>query len=131
MTKDLTQMNGVTLAYIGDAVIELLIREALLASAVMDTGKLSAMAQTLVCAPAQSEIVEILLPLLTEKEEAAYRLGRNHRITGKPKRATVAEYSRATGLEAIFGYLHLVGENERIHVLFKAGYEEKIRNLLS
>ncbi len=130
MTKDLSQMNGVTLAYIGDAVIELLIREALLASAVMDTGRLSAMAQTLVCAKTQSEIVEILLPLLTEKEEAAYRLGRNHRITGKPKRATVAEYSRATGLEAIFGYLQLTGERERIKTLFQAGYEEKIRNLL-
>ncbi len=123
-------MNGVTLAYIGDAVIELLIREALLASAVMDTGRLSAMAQTLVCAKTQSEIVETLLPLLTEKEEAAYRLGRNHRITGKPKRATVAEYSRATGIEAIFGYLQLTGERERIETLFRAGYEEKIRNLL-
>lgn len=123
-------MNGVTLAYIGDAVIELLIRESLLNIAVTDTGKLSAMAQKLVCAGAQSEIAQALLPMLTEKEAAAYRLGRNHHITGKPKRASVAEYSRATGLEAVFGYLHLAGETERMRELFAAAYEERIRALI-
>ena len=64
MTGDLSQMNGVTLAYIGDAVIELLIREALVALGVRNTGTFSAMAQKLVCAPTQSAIAEELLPLL-------------------------------------------------------------------
>ena len=129
MTKDLSQMNGVTLAYIGDAVIELLIREELLEFGIMQTGKLSAIAQKLVCAPKQSEVVDTLLPLLTAEEEAAYRLGRNHRITGKPKKASVAEYSRATGLEAIFGYLHITGKTERLRELFALGYGAHIHAL--
>ena len=116
--------NGVTLAYIGDAVIELAVREALISSGITDTGRLSFAAQKLVCAPTQSEVVEKILPLLTENEEAAYKLGRNHRISGKPKHASVSEYSRATGLEAIFGYLHLTGQTERIQNLLHAAYDE-------
>ena len=118
--------NGVTLAYIGDAVIELAIREKLIMSCVTDTGRLSALAQKLVCAKAQSDAVEVVRPLLTEEEEAAYKLGRNHRISGKPKHASVSEYSRATGFEAIFGYLHLTGDAERIRLLIDAAYVDKI-----
>ncbi len=117
--------NGVTLAYIGDAVIELAIREKLITSGVTDTGRLSAAAQKLVCAKAQSDAVEIIRPLLTEDEEAAYKLGRNHHISGKPKHASVSEYSRATGFEAVFGYLHLQNQLERIHFLIETAYKDK------
>ena len=116
--------NGVTLAYIGDAVIELAVREALISSGVTDTGRLSAAAQKIVCAQTQSAVVEKLLPILTEEEEVAYKLGRNHRISGKPKHASVSEYSRATGLEAIFGYLHLTGNTERISQLMHTAYDD-------
>ena len=71
-----TQYNGVLLAYIGDGVLELLVREKLIASGETGTGKLSAMAQKIVCAPAQSEMVEKLLPLLSEEELAADKLGK-------------------------------------------------------
>jgi ribonuclease-3 family protein len=118
--------NGVTLAYIGDAVIELAIREALISSGVTDTGRLSAAAQKLVCAPMQSGIVEKILPILSLEEEAAYKLGRNHRISGKPKHASVSEYSRATGLEAVFGYLHLAGKAERIRELIAIAYTDAL-----
>ena len=118
--------NGVTLAYIGDAVIELAIREALISSGVTDTGRLSAAAQKLVCAPMQSGIVEKILPILSLEEEAAYKLGRNHRISGKPKHASVSEYSRATGLEAVFGYLHLAGKVERIRELIAIAYTDAL-----
>ena len=121
--------NGVTLAYIGDAVIELAVREVLISSGITDTGRLSFAAQKLVCAPTQSEVVEKLFPLLTEEEEAAYKLGRNHRISGKPKHASVSEYSRATGMEAIFGYLHLTGNSERIKILIHVAYDEIFSNL--
>ena len=117
--------NGVTLAYIGDAVIELAIREKLIMSGVTDTGRLSAVAQKFVCAKAQSDAVEIVRPLLTEEEEAAYKLGRNHHISGKPKHASVSEYSRATGFEAIFGYLHLTGNRERVQFLIETAYADK------
>ena len=116
--------NGVTLAYIGDAVIELAVREALIASGVTDTGRLSAAAQKLVCAKAQSDAVEKLRPVLTPEEEAAYKLGRNHRVSGKPKHASVSEYSRATGMEAIFGYLHLTGQTDRIRTLIEMAYND-------
>lgn len=118
--------NGVTLAYIGDAVIELYLREALIAFGVTDTGRLSSAAQKLVCAPMQSALTEKLLPLLTPEEDAAYRLGRNHKVGGKPKRATVAEYSRATGMEAVFGYLHLIGDHDRTKKLLQEIYTEPL-----
>ena len=117
--------NGVTLAYIGDAVIELAVREALIQSGITDTGRLSAAAQKLVCAKAQSDAVETLWPLLNEEEQAAYKLGRNHKISGKPKHASVSEYSRATGFEAIFGYLQLTAQTDRIHTLIEVAYQQK------
>ncbi len=118
--------NGVTLAYIGDAVIELYLREALIASHVTDTGRLSAAAQKLVCAPMQSALTEKLLPLLTPEEEAVFRLGRNHKIHSRPKRATVAEYARATGMEAVFGFLHLTGAHDRANFLLTEVYSEAL-----
>ena len=124
-----TNYNGVTLAYIGDAVIELYLRKKLLASGVTNTGRLSAAAQKLVCAPMQSALTEILLPLLTPEEEAAYRLGRNHKANGKPKHATVAEYSRATGMEAVFGYLHLTGNAARAEALLSEIYEKPLSQI--
>ena len=117
-----TEYNGLLLAYIGDGVLELLVREKLISSGEINTGKLSVTAQKIVCAQAQSEMVEKLLPLLTEEEEHAYKLGRNHKVSGKPKRATAVEYHRATGMEAVFGYLHLNGRDERIRELFNALY---------
>ena len=116
--------NGVTLAYIGDAVIELAVREVLITSGITDTGRLSAAAQKIVCAKTQSEAIEKLLPVLTPQEEAAYKLGRNHKISGKPKHASVSEYSRATGMEAVFGYLHLTAQSERIHCLIETAYSD-------
>jgi len=117
-----TEYNGLLLAYIGDGVLELLVREKLISTGETSTGKLSAMAQKLVCAPAQSEMVEKLLPLLSEEELAAYKLGRNHKVGGKPKNASAVEYHRATGMEAVFGYLHLAGRQERTRELFNALY---------
>ena len=117
-----TEYNGILLAYIGDGVLELLVREKLISSGETSTGKLSSMAQKIVCAPAQSEMVEKLLPLLTEEETSVYKLGRNHKVGGKPKKATAVEYHRATGMEAVFGYLHLNGRIERIRELFNALY---------
>lgn len=117
-----TKYDGLLLAYIGDGVLELLVREKLISSGETSTGKLSALAQKIVCAPAQSEMVDKLLPLLTEEEEAAYKLGRNHKVGGKPKKATAVEYHRATGMEAVFGYLYTEGRMERIRELFEALY---------
>ena len=114
--------DGLLLAYIGDGVLELLVREMLISTGETSTGKLSSMAQQIVCAPAQSEVVERLLPLLSEEELAIYKLGRNHKVNGKPRNASIVEYHRATGMEAVFGYLHLAGKHGRVRELFDALY---------
>lgn len=112
-------LGGAALAYIGDAVLELLIREMLLETGMTDTGKLSAEAQKLVCAEAQSAALEKILPSLTEEETSVFHLGRNHKSSAKPKHSTVIEYRRATGFEALFGWLYLSGNTERMYELFR------------
>ena len=117
-------LGGLVLAYIGDAVLELLLREKLIASGISDTGRLNAAAQKLVCATAQSERVERLLPVLTEEETAVYKLGRNGHTGSHPKSATAVEYHRATGMEALFGFLHMEKREDRIRELFEIAYAE-------
>ena len=78
-----------------------------------------------VTAAAQSDAVERILPLLTEEEDAVYRRGRNCVHANVPKKATAAQYRRATGFEALFGYLHLLGDTARIRALFDAAYPMK------
>ena len=68
----------------------------------------------------QAEFAKILLPTLTEKETSVYKRGRNAAPKCTPKNGTVADYHSATGLESLFGYLYLKGENERIGELFDA-----------
>lgn len=114
--------GGAALAYIGDAALEVLIREMLLSSGITDTGKLSAEAQTLVCASAQSARLEKILPVLTSDENSAFHLGRNHKTQTKPKHSSVIEYRRATGFEAVFGWLYLTGSTARLRELFDIAY---------
>lgn len=122
--NEATAYGGIVLAYMGDAVLEILIREALIKKGMTDTGEMSRKAQSLICAPAQSARMEKLFPLLTEEEEAIYRLGRNHHTNSKPRKAKAAEYHRATGMEALFGYLHFSKKTDRINELFNAAYDD-------
>lgn len=111
------QLRPLVLAYLGDAVLELLVRERLVASQSLPLGKLHRASVSRVCAAAQSQAVELLLPVFTEEEHHIYKRGRN--ATGSvPKNADLLEYRRATGLEAVFGYLHLCGDQARIRELF-------------
>jgi len=115
-------LGGAPLAYLGDAVLELLTRQYLLGSGVTDVGKLNAMALSYVKATAQSEAVERLLPHLTEEETAVFKRGRNAHGVAIPKSASASQYRRATGLEALFGYLYVNGRNERMKTLFRIAY---------
>ena len=125
---DIRTVSTAALAYLGDAVLELLTRRRLLDAGYASAKSLNAHARDYVTAPAQAAAMERILPLLTESEEAIFRRGRNIGHTNTPKRATVAEYRAATGMEALFGYLHLMGEQERAQALFSAAYpvEEEI-----
>lgn len=118
--KDANQMPVSSLAYLGDAVLEVLVRRKLVCDG---QGKIHERAADYVTAVSQSAAAEMLLPLFSEEEADIYRRGRNSTHTA-PKSATHAQYSRATGLECVFGYLYLSENNERISYLFRKGFEE-------
>lgn len=125
MWKLISQENlsSAQLAYLGDAVLELMTRQHLLHSGVSHVGKLNAMALSYVRATAQSDAVERLLPHLDEEETAVYKRGRNAHGVAIPKSASASQYRRATGMEALFGYLYLAGREERMRELFLLAYE--------
>ncbi len=116
------EMNGATLAYLGDAVIELLVRRSLIERGVGNVGEMNGAADAMVRAGAQSAAMDRLLPLLSEEETAIYKRGRNAHSHTVPKSAKVSEYRRASGMEALFAYLYLEGRQERLEELFLAAY---------
>ena len=110
------------LAYIGDAVCELYTRETLLLRGNFPAGKLNKMAKGFVSCEAQSDAVERILPLLTEKEEAVFRRGRNTKTAHSPSHGDIIQYRRATGFEALLGWLYMNGETSRARELFEKAY---------
>lgn len=114
------QLSPLTLAFVGDGVYDLLVRESLVCQANRQAGKLHQMAVEQVKCQAQARNMEKIMPLLTEEEQAIYKRGRNAHTTHTPKNATGADYHSATGLETLFGYLYLKGELIRLRELFLA-----------
>ena len=110
------------LAYLGDAVIELWVRQRLLNKGVCGSGRLNKEALRYVKATAQSEAVKVLLPLLTDEELSVWKRGRNSHCGSVPKSAEVSQYRAATGLEVLCGWLRLKGEDDRIAFLLESGY---------
>lgn len=121
----LNEISVPALAYLGDCVIELCVRRHLVAQGLSTSAHLNAAALDYVRAPAQAEAMKRILPHLTEEEEGYFRRGRNMGHSNVPKRATVSEYRAATGMEVLFGYLHLSGQEERIRQLFCLAYPEE------
>ncbi len=116
------QYSPLTLAYLGDGVYELLVRETLVLQENRPNGQLHRHALQFVSATAQSDGLEAILPILTEKEEAIFKRGRNSDAVGH-RNSDVIQYKRATGLEALFGYLYLIGSTDRLEELFQKIYE--------
>ena len=119
---NINDISTPALAYLGDCVIELLVRRHLVKSGIGSSKALNKTALDYVRAPAQAEAMKNILPLLTEEEEGYFRRGRNIGHTNTPKSATVSEYRAATGMEALFGYLHLTDQMERAEELFSKAY---------
>jgi len=113
--------SPLTLAFLGDGVYETLVRRKIVLNGSAPNRKLHAAAVEKVRASYQSAAVGLILPLLTEEEADVLRRGRNA-DSNVPKSATVGDYRRATGLEALFGYLSLVGEEARLEELFEVVY---------
>ena len=117
-------ISSIGLAHMGDAVYELLVRTWLCAHG-KATGKgLHRATVALVCAPKQAELAQRILPLLTEEEQAVFRRGRNAQGHSIPSHASRAQYSTATALEALFGWLYLGGQRQRASDLFDVMMEE-------
>ena len=112
------QLSPVVLAFVGDAVYTLCVRTRLALAHGEKTGVLNKLASERVSAHGQSAALCKILPNLTADEEEIYRRGRNAKKPTKSKNATVAEYVRSTGFEALLGYLYLTGQSERIEELF-------------
>ncbi len=108
------------LAFYGDSVYELLVRNRVVMRHQTNAGRLHDLAVERVRASYQSEAVSVIEPMLTEREADILRRGRNAGGISVPKSAKPSEYRRATALEAVFGYLSLTGQNERIAELFEA-----------
>ena len=125
MTDDKrADITPAALAYLGDSVIEVLARERLVSAGIPDSARLNLAAAKYVRATVQSDAVERILPLLDEAEAAVYRRARNVGHTNTPRSASPAEYRRATGMEALFGWLWLGSEEgkTRARELFCAAY---------
>ena len=127
---DLRDYSPLTLAYIGDGIYELVIRTIMVKRANGPVQRVHKRVSTLVKAAAQAEMSERLLPELTEEETAVLKRGRNAKSYTKAKNATVSEYRKATGLEALFGYLYLKKDMRRIIELVKIGLEGQDLNAI-
>ena len=118
--KDTRELNPLQMAYIGDTVHDLYVRSLLLARG-MTVGRMHRQAVRMVSAHAQAKMLEAIETELTESEADVARRGRNAQAKhAAPKNADPADYSHATGLEALWGYLYLSGQTQRLDELMKA-----------
>lgn len=123
---DFSQTSAMALAYLGDGVIELLVREHLILKGYEKSAKLNSEARKYVTATQQSKAYLRIEASLSEQESDIFRRAKNSSHLNIPKSASPAEYKNATGLEAVFGYLHLTRNEERIKELFYLAYPDII-----
>ncbi len=115
----ISRYGSLALAYMGDAVFELEVRLHLLENGALKNGAAHIGAKGFVSAHAQSGFLEILEPHLESDELAVVRRGRNAKPHSRPRGADACEYSRATAFEALWGYLFLAGDYDRLSGLFE------------
>lgn len=118
---DMNAYSPLTLAYIGDAAYELVIRTMVVEKGNRQASQLHRLTTSYVKAQAQAAMIEALEPELTEEELAIYKRGRNAKSYTSAKNASILDYRKATGLEALIGYLYLSGREERVLFLIKEG----------
>lgn len=116
---DIRTVSPLTLAYIGDGIYELVVRSVMVARTNTRAGLLHRQTSQLVKAEAQSKMMDILLPQLSPEEESVYRRGRNAKSATMAKNASINDYRRATGFEALMGYLYLTDQTDRLVELVK------------
>ena len=115
-------LGGLTLAFFGDSVYEVYVREQIVRLGTMPVDKLHKKAVQYVNAGFQSYAYDIIVEQLTEEETEIFKRGRNATGNNVPRSSNPKDYRRATGMEALFGYLYLTGQNDRIKELFEKIY---------
>ncbi len=121
---DIRTYSPLTLAFIGDGIFDLIIRSVVVGRGNAKANTLHHRTSHIVKAHTQAEMIHKLLPQLTEEEQAVYRRGRNANSHTMAKNATVLDYRKATGFEALMGYLYLTDQMERMMFLIKKGLAE-------
>lgn len=116
--QDVNKISMLGLAHVGDAVYELLYRSKLCTDGHTAVAEMHRMTVAFVRAEAQAEAAAKLLPVLTPDETSVYKRGRNAKVNSVPHNADIGQYHAATGLEALLGWLYLLGRTERINELF-------------
>ncbi len=125
---DIRERSVLSLAFVGDGVLELLVRTKLVEQSRQSPAVLHRKAVQLVSAKAQAKLLEALLPQLSEQEQNIVRRGRNANKASVSKNASAQEYRASTGLEALFGWLYLQNQNQRIYELFSFLWQDYAQN---
>lgn len=118
------ELSPLTLAYIGDGIFEMLVRLTVLTDGNAPVNKLNSKARKMVNAKAQNDMYFKIVELLTDEEMSIFKRGRNAKSFTTPKNANLSDYRHATGLEALFGFLYLSGEQKRMMELFSEGTKD-------
>lgn len=120
---DIRTYSPLTLAFIGDGIYDLIIRTIIVGKGNTRASQLHQHTSHLVKAHSQSVMIEHMLPHMTEGEEHIYKRGRNAKSPTMAKNATMTDYRRATGFEALMGYLYLTDQTDRMLDLIEIGLE--------
>ena len=121
--KSARLLSPITLAFVGDAVYTLFVREKLVFESDRAGCELNKRTSAVVKATAQAEFVRKIMPLLTEEEVEIFKRARNTKKNTRAKNASVSEYNASTGFEALIGYLYLIGDLDRLNFLLGEGNE--------
>ena len=125
---DIREYSPLTLAYIGDSIYDLIIKTIVINEGNKQVQKLHKETSALVQASAQSFMMRAMQEHLTEEEHAVYKRGRNAKSISPAKNQSITDYRRATGFEALIGFLYLSGETERLDTLMNIAYENALDN---
>lgn len=116
--KEILELNPLVLAFVGDSVQQLMVRTKLSCTSTAKAGELHKLQSAQIKASAQAKYMDDIMSVLSEDEIAVFKRARNTHMNTMAKHASVADYKKASGFEAVIGYLYLLGENERLEELF-------------
>lgn len=117
--KEILGLNPLVLAFVGDSVQQLMVRTKLASTSTAKAGELHKMQSEQIKASAQAKYMDEIMSILTDDEIAIFKRARNTHMNTMAKNASVADYKKASGFEAVIGYLYLLGKNERLEELFE------------